>query len=112
MLGVCMALGLAFSSVKTLIDGDLSINLSGWCSQQLKLLLAYLSKMDCLSLGRFSGVGAQGNTGGVVGGNSLLGQLQVVSLGAGTPEFEHLVGLVVDWILPVTAIVESSHDPT
>ena len=90
-----MALGTAVSSVKIFIGGDLSINFSGWCSQQLKPLLAYLSRMNCFNFGRLSGVGAHGKIAGVVGGSSLLGQLQIVSPRVGTPELEHLVGLVV-----------------
>ena len=75
--------------------GESSINFNGCFSQQLKAELANLSNMNCLSFGRFSSVGAQGNTGGVVGGNSRLGQEHVSgSPGVGTPELEHLVGLI------------------
>ena len=94
--------------MKILIGGDLSISFSGCVSQQLKALLAYLSRMYCFSFGRFSRVGAQGSTAGARGGNSLLGQLQAVSLGDGTPEFEHLLGLVF-WTLPMVGL---SQEPT
>ena len=73
--------------------GDLSINFRGCFSQQLKALLAYLSRMNCLSLGKFSTVGAQGRLSGAVGGSSLLGQAHV-SPEVGTPELEHWVGLM------------------
>ena len=72
----------------------MSINLSGCFSQQLKALLACLSKMYFFNVGRFSAIGAHGNTGGVEGGSCLIGQEQVLSFKAGTPELEHLVGLI------------------
>ena len=48
--------------------------------------------MYSLIAGKFSGVGAQGISGGSEGGSSLLGQAQGVSLATGTPEFEHGLG--------------------
>ena len=72
----------------------MSINLRGCLPQQLNALLAYLFIMYSFMMGRFSDVGAHGITGGSVGGNSLFGQVQVVSLVVGTPEFEHCVGLI------------------
>ena len=107
-MGVWIAVGVAASSVKILIGGDLSINLRGCFSQQLKALLAYLSRMYCFNFERFTGVGGHGSTAGVRGGSSLLGQLQAVSVGEGTPEFEHFVGLVF-WRLPIVGL---SQEPT
>ena len=65
------------------------MSLRGWCSQQLKLLAAYLLRMYCLSCSTFSGVGAQGSMGGVEGGISRRGQEQGESVCVGTPELEH-----------------------
>ena len=59
------------------------------CSQQLKALALYLSKIHCFKCGRFSTVGAQGRTGLSVGGSDLVGQLHVVSSGLTTPELVH-----------------------
>ena len=90
MLGVWTALGFMESSVKSLKGGESSINFRGCFSQQLKAELANLSSMYCLSLGKFSIVGAQGSRGGVVGGSSRLGHGQASgSPGVGTPELEH-----------------------
>ena len=72
----------------------MSISLRGCLSQQLNALLAYLVSIYSLMIGRFSGVGSQGMTGGSGGGSSLLGQVQVASLFVGTPELEHWVGLI------------------
>ena len=98
-----MATGVASSSIKIRSGGAESMSLRGWCSQQLKAELLYLSKIYCFKMWRFSSVGAQGNTGGDCGGGSLLGQEQGWSCWSpviGTPEFEHLVGLaeVSDWM--------------
>ena len=66
------------------------MSLRGWCSQQLKLLAAYLLRMYCLSCSTFSGVGAQGKIGGVDGGISRRGHEQGELACVGTPELEHL----------------------
>ena len=95
VLGVWTALGVTFSDVKILRGGEDSISLRGCFSQQLKALLAYLLRIYCLRMGRFSGVGGQGSTGGLVGGDSRLGHEQPSSSCVGTPEFEHLVGLML-----------------
>ena len=60
------------------------------CSQQLKALALNLSRMYCLSCGRFSSVGAHGREGGDDGGRDLVGHLHGGSPGLTTPEFEHL----------------------
>ena len=46
---------------------------------------AYLSRMNCLILGRFSSVGAQGSVAGKEGGRVRLGQEQGLSSGSRTP---------------------------
>ena len=93
MLGVCTALGFAFSSVYILRGGDLSINFRGCLSQQLNALLEYLSRINCFKVGRFSTVGAHGMTDGTGGGMSRRGQAHG-ELVVGTPELEHFVGLI------------------
>ena len=64
----------------------------GCLSQVLNALAAYLSSKYCLMVGRFSGVGEQGSTGGLLGGADLIGQEQGASSGPRTPELEHLPG--------------------
>ena len=85
----------------------MSINLKGCFSQQLNALLAYLSSMYCFRVGKFSTVGAQGITDGTGGGKSRRGQAHEALL-VGTPELEHLVGLMSHSI----ALSVSSCDPT
>ena len=74
-----IALGVAWSSTKRRSDGESRIRGSACCSQQLNALEAYLSKMYCFRMGRFSAVGEQGSTGGSVGGPVLIGQEHGVS---------------------------------
>ena len=91
------------------MGGDLSISLRGCLSQQLKALLAYLVSIYSLMVGKFSGVGAQGMTGGSGGGSSLLGQVHGASLVVGTPELEHWVGL---WLISqIMGELSSMQDP-
>ena len=84
-------MGLVDSSTNSRRGGLSSISLRGWCEQQLKLLVLYLSKIYCFNFPTFSGVGGHGSIGGVHGGNSLGGQEQGAVSGVGTPEFEHLI---------------------
>ena len=101
VLGVWMALGVADSSVKIFMAGDLSISFKGCFSQQLKAELAYLSRINFFSCGKLSTVGAHGRIGGDVGGSSRLGHVHAVSEGVGTPELEHCVGLIL-WTFALT----------
>ena len=67
------------------------MSLRGWCEQQLKLLVLYLSKIYCFNFPTFSGVGGHGSIGGVDGGSSLGGHEQGVVSGVGTPELEQFI---------------------
>ena len=84
------------------------MSFNGCFLQQLKALLAYLSRINFFKIGKLDTVGAHGSTGGVTGGSSLRGQEHVFSLDDGTPELEHCVGL--SW--PIVTEGASSHSPT
>ena len=80
------------SSTNNLKGGESFMRGSACLSQQLKALEAYLSNMYCFNMGRFSGMGAHGSTGGSEGGADLVGQEHGVSPLLITPELEHLAG--------------------
>ena len=84
----------------------------GCLSQMLKALAAYLSSRYCLIIGRFSGVGGQGSTGGVLGGADLIGQEQGLSSGPRTPELEHLPGAEMAAAMAGLGSGPGEHDPT
>ena len=107
-----MAVGRASSSTNILRGGELSIRRRGWCSQTLKALALYLSRMYCRSRGTFSGIGAQGRMAGVWGGSSRLGQEQESEEEVGTPELEHLGESddTMDWM--EAGGVKELQDPT
>ena len=67
---MCIAIGDTDSSVNILSSGDASIKFNSWCSQQLNVLLAYLSRMYYLKIGTLACAGAQGWTGEDSGGFS------------------------------------------
>ena len=67
---MCIAIGDTDSSVNILSSGDASIKFNSWCSQQLNVLLAYLSRMYYLKIGTLPCAGAQGWTGEDSGGFS------------------------------------------
>ena len=106
-----MATGVTSSSTNILSGGASSIRLRGWFSQQLKALLLYLLRMYFLSIGRFSGVGAQGSWGLLVGGGDRLGQVHGDSVADGTPELVHCTGLVMGLSL-AGEVVTVSQEPT
>ena len=83
-----MATGTASSLRNKRKGGDLSIRGNGCFSQQLNAELENLSRMYCFKTGKFSSVGAQGNTTGAVGGSVRLGHVHGGSSGPGTPVFE------------------------
>ena len=68
--------------------------------------------MNWRNWGRFSGVGAQGSTTGLLGGSSRRGQEQESSADVGTPEFEHAGGCWETVAVREAVGVSISHEPT
>ena len=107
-----MATGVASSSTNILSGGAPSMSVSGCFSQTLNALALYLFKMYCLRMGRFSGVGAHGRCGRLVGGSARLGQVHSVSEGPVTPELEHGDGPVTGHTLAEVSLLSWSQEPT
>ena len=86
-LGVIAAIGVACGSTYNLRGGAVSIRGNFCFSQQLKAELAYLFKIYCFNICKFSGDGSHGNSGISWGGKVLVGHLRVGSFPM--PEFSH-----------------------
>ena len=107
-----MATGVASSSTNIFSGGDPSMSVRGCFSQTMNVLALYLFKMYCLMIGRFSGVGAHGSCGRLVGGSARLGQVHSVSEGPVTPELEHGDGPVTGHTFAELLLVSWSQEPT
>ena len=68
--------------------------------------------MNWRNWGRFSGVGAQGSTTGLLGGSSRRGHEQGSLVDVGTPEFEHVVGFGGAMAVREATGASMSHKPT